>query len=110
MLQQRILEVVALYLGNFDVRRNATATVDSAAAVGEFYFPAGIVFVLFTLAIEVIVVERNVGIIPLDQTHTWGVVLRSGQGQTGVLRKRINRLHQPLPKVVSPAIKPRSWS
>ena len=95
VLQQGILKVVALYRGDFNVGRDSAAAVNRAATVGEFYFTTGVVFVFLALTVEVIVVERNVGVVTLNQAHAGRVILRRGQGQTGILRKRIDSLNQP---------------
>ena len=94
VLQQRILEVVALDRGDLHVGSDAAAAVYRAAAIGEFHFAIGVVLVLFALAVVVIVVERDVGVIALNQTSARRVVLRRGQRQAGVLGERIDGLHQ----------------
>ena len=94
VLQQRVLEVVALDRGDLDVGSDSAAAVNGASAVSQFYFAIGVVFVVLALAVEVIVVERNVGVVTLNQASARRVVLGRGQRQTGVLRQRINRLHQ----------------
>ena len=53
------------------------------------------VVVLFRLAVEIVVIERNIRIIALNQTSAGRVVFGGGQSQACVLRKRIDRLHQP---------------
>ncbi len=46
--------------------------------------------------VEVIVVQRNVGIVALNQTSAGRVILGGRQRQAGVLVKRIDGLHQSL--------------
>src|SRR5438034_4172669 len=94
MLKQRVLETVAFNRRNLDVRTNAAATINRASAVRELDLVR--VVVLFRLAVEIVVIERNVRIIALNQTSAWRVVFGGGQSQAGVLRKRIDRLHEPL--------------
>src|SRR5205809_4912592 len=93
MLKQRVLETVAFNRRNLDVRTNAATTINRASAVRELDLVR--VVVLFRLAVEIVVIERNIRIIALNQTSAWRVVFGGGQSQAGVLRKRIDRLHEP---------------
>src|SRR6266566_3371270 len=93
MLKQRILETVAFNRRNLDVRTNAATTINRATAVRELDLVR--VVVLFRLAVEIVVVERDIRIIALNQTSAGRVVFGGGQSQACVLRKRIDRLHEP---------------
>src|SRR6185437_13878056 len=65
MLQQGILEAVALLGVKLHIRRDAAATVNRAAAVGELHFFIGVV--VDVLAIEIIVIQRDVAVVALNQ-------------------------------------------
>src|SRR5205085_5588385 len=90
--QQLILEVIALGRFDFHVRRDAAAAVHGASAVGKLYFFVGVV--VFDFAVVVVVIERNAAVFALDQASAGGVILGSGQRQTGVIGERIHGLHQ----------------
>src|SRR5256884_6635178 len=81
MLKQRVLEAVALNRRNLNVRTNAPAAINRAPAVSELDLVR--VVVLFSLAVEIIIVERNIRIIALNQTSAGRVVFGGGQSQTG---------------------------
>src|SRR5437588_12025859 len=84
MLQQSVLEVIALHRRNVHVRSNATAAIHGTSAISEFYFAIGGIGALSRVAIVVVVVERNVAVIALDQASAWGVVMCGGQCQAGI--------------------------
>ena len=94
MLQQRVLEVIALHRGYDLVRSDAAATIDRAPTVGKLHFLVGAVRI--DVAVVVVVVERHVGIITLDQASARGVVPGCRERQSGVFRERIYRLHKSL--------------
>src|SRR5579864_4664424 len=95
MLQQRILEVVALRRVDFDVGRDSPAAVNGAATVSKLYFAIAVsVAVFFSVAIVIVVVERYTGVVALNQATAWRVVLCRGQRQAGVLGQGIDGLHQ----------------
>src|SRR5438046_1478925 len=94
MLQQRVLEMVTLDGINLYVGCDSAAAVNSASAISQLYFLVGGVIVL--VALEIVVVKRNVAIVTLNQTSAWCVVLGGGQCKTSVIRQRIYRLHQSL--------------
>src|SRR5277367_3957849 len=93
MLQERILEVIALGGLDFYIGRDAAAAVNRAAAVGELHFFVRNVVLFGTL--EVIVIKRDVGIVALNETSAGRVVVGGGESQSGIFGQRINRLHQP---------------
>src|SRR5205823_6537833 len=95
MLQERVLEMIALDRRNGDVGRDPASTIDSAPTVGKFDFLVRVVAGL-VLAIVIIVVKRDVAVVTLNQASAGRVVTRGGQRQPSVLRKRIDRLHQAL--------------
>src|SRR5205085_7616831 len=64
-----------------------------ASAISQFDFAvAGRLIDL--VAVVVVVVKRNVGVITLNQTSARRVVLGGGQRKAGVFGQRINCLHQ----------------
>jgi len=77
MLQQRVLKVVALDGGNYNIRRDAATAVNRTATVSEFYFAIGIA-ARFSIAIVVVVVERDVAVIALDEPSAGRIVVRRG--------------------------------
>src|SRR5262245_48684825 len=82
MLEKRILKPRALNRLNHDVRSDAATAINRPAAIGELYFTASGLVVI--VAVKVVVIERDVGIIPLDQPATRGVILGGGQSQSCV--------------------------
>src|SRR5271165_1812180 len=96
VLQERVLEVIRLDGRDADVGGDASAAVDGASAVSEFHFAVGRVGTLGAVAVVVIVVERDVRVVALNQTSAGRVVVRRGQGQAGIFRQRIDGLHQSL--------------
>src|SRR5207245_11694082 len=92
-LEQGVLEAVALNRRNLDVRTNAAAAINRAPTVCELNLVR--VVVLFRLAVEIVVIERNVRIIALNQTSAWRVVFGGGQSQARVLRELSARQHEP---------------
>src|SRR6185312_535694 len=95
--EQCVLEGIGLDWGQFNVRSNSTAAVHGATAVGELNFMVGS-SVLIGVAVEVVIVERDVGVIALNQASAGGVVLGGCKREPSVLRERKNRLHQSLAK------------
>src|SRR5690348_17694122 len=83
MLQQRVFETVALNCRNLDVWSYAPAAVNRASAVREFHFVR--VVIVFIFASEIVVIQRDVGIIALNQTSARRVVFRRSQSQPGIL-------------------------
>ena len=85
VLQQRVLEVIALDRRNHHIRSDAAAAIDGTATIGELYFTVHVA-ARFRLAIVVIVVEGNVAVIALNQASAGRVVMSRSQGQSGILR------------------------
>src|SRR5947209_5548666 len=81
MLEQRVLEAVALNRRNLDVRTNAAAAINRASAVRELDLVR--VVVLFRLAVEIVVIGRNIRIIALNQTSAGRVIFRSEERRVG---------------------------
>src|SRR5208337_876366 len=97
LLQQGVLKLVGLRCRNLYVGGDAATAVDRAPAVGHLHFVVRVGTRVTVLAVVVIVVvERDVAIVTLDQSATRSVVLGCGQRQSGVLRQWVNGLHQPL--------------
>src|SRR5437870_3732054 len=86
--------MVALEGRNLHVRCDAAAAVDRATAVGELDLTA--VVAVFAFPIEVVVIERDVRVVALNQPSARGVVLSGGQCQSRVLVERIYSLNQSL--------------
>src|SRR5262249_16451094 len=96
VLQQGILEPVALGSFVLHVRTDSTAAVNGTAAIGELDLLAAVA--LFLLAVVVVVVERNACVLALNQAAAGRVVLGGSECQAGIFRKRIHRLYQALAK------------
>src|SRR2546430_9722168 len=75
VLQERILEMRALDGVDLDVGGDAAAAVHGAAAVGQFDFAVRGSLAVIVGAIEIIVVQRDVGIVALNQASTGSVVM-----------------------------------
>ena len=82
VLEQSVMEVIALGIVKFHVRGDAAAAVNGATAIRELHFFVGVVVLV---AFEVIVVERYVAVIALNQPAAGRVVLRRSQCQSGVI-------------------------
>ena len=95
VLQERVLEVIALDGRNVYVGSDAAAAVNRPSAIGEFYFAIRRVVLGFA-AIVVVVVERDIAVVALDEASARGVVVSSGERKPGVFRQRLHRLHQTL--------------
>src|SRR5208283_4191488 len=78
----------------FHVRRDPTPTIHRASPIRELDFVVRII--VLALAVVIVIVQRLVGVIALDQASAGGVVLRGGEGQAGIFRQRIHGLHQAL--------------
>ena len=99
LLQQAILELVALDGGQLDVGGDPASAVDRAPAVGQLNIVVlGRVVRAAAVPCVIVVIERNAVIVALDQAAAGGVILGGGQGQAGVFRQRVDRLHQPFAK------------
>src|SRR5947207_3056369 len=96
MLQQSVLKMIALDRVNLYIGCNSAATVNRAATIGQLDFFVG--GIANAVAVEVVVIERDVAVITLNQPTAGGVIFRRRQGQTGVVRERINRLNQAFAK------------
>src|SRR5271167_287236 len=95
-LQQRVLKLVGLDRGDSYVRSDAAAAVHGSPAVGHLDFVIDGRSVGVLAVVVVVVVQRDIAVIALNQTAAGGVVLGRGQRQSGVLRQRIHGLHQAL--------------
>ncbi len=84
-----MLEIVLFGCGHKVVRSDATLSEDLPAAIGELHFG-----LLGPLRIVVIIVERNVFVIALNQAAAGGVITRSGEQQSSVFAERKLGLHQ----------------
>src|SRR5262249_2381287 len=92
LLQQRVFKPRGLDGRDFHIWSDATAAEHGAPAIRKPDFLIGAALLLITIVI--IIVERDSGVIALDQAAARGVVLGGGQGQPGIFRKRINGLDQ----------------
>src|SRR5260370_14294293 len=91
MLEQRVRESVALDLIYLHVRRDPATSVNGAAAVGQLYFFVG--GIVDVVAIKIIVIQRYIAVVALNQSPAWGVVLGRGQRQSGIVGERIGVDH-----------------
>src|SRR4029077_7103400 len=73
MLKNRVLEVVALDGRNLNVGCDAPTPVDRPASISQLHFAARVA--VLSLTIEIVVIERDVGIVALNQASTRRVVL-----------------------------------
>src|SRR4051794_40467617 len=96
MLQESVLKVIALDGIDLHVGHDTAAAVNGAAAVSQLYF--FIYGVVFLVALEVVIVKRNIAIVALNETSAWGVIFGGRQRQAGVVRQWIHSLHQSLAK------------
>src|SRR5208337_1484088 len=94
VLQQRILELVGLVRRQLHVGSDAATAIHGTPTIGELDFVVGVI--LLALAIVVVIVERKVRVIALDETSAGGVVLGGGQGKAGIFGERKHGLHQAL--------------
>src|SRR5579871_2310146 len=94
MLQERILEMVRFNRRDVYVGSDATATVHRASAVSELHLAVRRVGALGALAVVVVVVQRDVAVIALNQPSARSVVVSGRKSQTGIFRQRIDGLHQ----------------
>ena len=81
------LELVVLRRHVLLIRRDAAAAVYRAAAVGHLHV---LRVLLIQVGVIVIIQERDVRIIALDQPAAGRIVMRRGQRQAGVLAQRVN--------------------
>src|SRR5271157_1738586 len=93
-LQHRVLKLIGLDAGNLGVGRDAAAAVHGPPAVGHLDFVVGSAGVSVIAVVVIVVVERDIAVIALNQAAAGSVVLGRGQRQAGVIRKRIDGLHQ----------------
>src|SRR5580700_6564252 len=91
--EKRLFKIIQLRCGHYVVRSDSTLAKNLAAAVGELDFRRA-----RWLGIVVIVVERNVFVVALDQSAAWRVVTSGGQKKRRVFAERILRLHEALAK------------
>src|SRR5580704_7417890 len=96
VLQERILERIALAGIELHIWHNAAPTIDGAAAVGKFHLAIRGAGFAVVFAIEIIVVKRNVGVVALNQTSAGRVVVSCGERESGIFGQRIDGLHQTL--------------
>src|SRR5580700_2905350 len=88
---ERCLEIVLFGSGDKVVRRDATLSKNLAAAIGELHFR-----LLGLLRVVVIIVERDVFVITLNQAAAGRVITGSGEQQSRVFAERELGLHQTL--------------
>src|SRR5579871_1036816 len=92
LAEEAELELVVLGFVLF-IRRDAIAAVDGASAVGTLHVQG----ILGVGALAVVVIEeRNVRIVALDEASARRVIVRGGERQTGVFGKLPDLLDQPL--------------
>src|ERR1051326_6703761 len=94
VLQECVLEVVGFDRRNIHIGSDAASAVHRAPAIGELHLAVGGVGSLGAIAVVIVVVKRNVAVVALNEASARRVVVRGGQRQPGVLRQRINGLHQ----------------
>src|SRR5579862_280713 len=95
-LQQRVFKARGFDGRNLYIRSDASAPKYRASAVCEPHLFVG--RILFLIAIVIVIIQRDAGIIALDQASAGGVVLGSGQCQSGILGKRVDGLDKALAK------------
>ena len=85
LVEQLVLEVVALGALDFFVGSNAAAAVDRAARVGELDFEIGRIVGLGAGVVVVVVVKRDAFIVALDEPARGRVVVIGGQRQPRIV-------------------------
>ena len=75
------------------VGSDAAAAVNGASAVGHLYVGA---VPLIQIRVRVVIQERNIGIVALDQAAAGREVVSGGQREAGVIAEREHGLHQAL--------------
>src|SRR5436853_1339497 len=83
MLQESILEAIGLLGRDLDIRSNSAAAVYRTPTVSQFDFAVDAIF--FAVAIVIIVVKRNPGVVALDKASAGRVVLGGCQREAGIL-------------------------
>src|SRR5260370_22090504 len=94
VLQQRVLELIGLEGRELHVGSDAATAIHGASPVGELHFVVGVI--LLALPVVVVIVEREVRVIALDETSAGGVVLGGGKCEAGMFGQWIDGLHQAL--------------
>src|ERR1019366_4868442 len=84
------LQTIDFGLGVFFVGGDPAAAIDSAAAIGHLH----VLHVLRLVLVIVVIEERLVAVIALDQAAAGRVEMRRSERQAGVFGKRIDGLHQ----------------
>ena len=84
VLQERVLEVVGLDVVDLFVGGDAASAVDGAAGVGELDLEVGLVGLGGVVADVIVVVERDVVVVALDEASGGSVVVVGGEGEAGV--------------------------
>src|SRR5262249_26662116 len=90
--EQVFLELCELWLGDDDIRSDAAATGDLAAAVGKFDLRR----MIGNLALVVVFVERDGFVIALNQAATGGVVAGRGKRKARIFTERLYSLNEAL--------------
>jgi hypothetical protein len=85
------LELVDLGRGVLFIGGDAAAAIDGAAAIGHLDVLHVLGFVLVIVVIE----ERLIGVIALDEAAAGCIEMGRGERQAGVFGERIDGLHQP---------------
>ena len=94
LLKQKLLEVIGLGRIDLLIGRDAAAAVDRAAGVSELDFGVGGVGRQCAGMVVVVVVERDAGVVALDEPARRRVVVIGGQRQAGVLAQVVDRLNE----------------
>src|ERR1700691_5218349 len=86
-----LLETVGLWFRDGVVRSDSALSENLPATIGQLHFRPS-----WPLGIIVIIVERNILVVALDQAPAGGVVTRGGEQHSGVFAERELSLHQAL--------------
>ena len=96
LVEQLVLEVVALGALDLLIGSNAAAAVNGAARVSQLDFAVGGVDGLRAGVIVVVVVKRNAGVVALNQAARGRVVVIGGKSKAGIFAEVVDGLHQSL--------------
>src|SRR5262245_26165819 len=95
-VDQIVLEAIVLGRIDFFVGCDSTATVNGAPGVSHLDFAVAGPWRSRAGVIVVVVVERNAGVVALDEAAGWRVVVIRGQRESRVFAQVIDGLNQAL--------------
>src|ERR1700710_1570419 len=86
VLQQRILKAIRLQIIDSLIRRDSSAAVHGTTRIRQLHLEVALVLGLRRrIAYIVVVVQRDVVVVALNQPSRWRVIVIGGQGKARVL-------------------------